>query len=77
MIIKMEPKITLDELIDRIEYADHDEIDPIIDALQRRYTRLFPDWDVVFLSAPTGSEEALKQQGQLMIDFIEKHWLKK
>ena len=73
----MEPKISLDELILRIEYAEHEEIDPIIDALQRRYTRLFPDWEVAFLSVPTGSEEAMKAQGQLLIEFIEKQWLKK
>ena len=77
MIIKMESRISLDELLLRIEYAEHEEIDPIIDALQRRYIRLFPDWEVAFLSVPTGSEEAMKAQGQLLIEFIEKRWLKK
>ena len=52
MIIKMKPKISLDELLLRIEYAEHEEMDPIIDTLQRRYRRLFPDWEVAFLSVP-------------------------
>lgn len=46
MIIKKKSHISTDELIHRIEYADDSEIDAIIDALQRRYKRLFPDWEV-------------------------------
>jgi hypothetical protein len=76
MIIKMKPKISLDELLLRIEYAEHEEIDPIIDALQRRYQRLFPDWEVAFLSMPTGNAENRQKQARLMIEFIEKNWLK-
>lgn len=76
MIIKMKPKITLDELLLRIEYAEHEEIDPIIDALQRRYRRLFPDWEAAFLSVPTGNPENQRKQAQLMIKFIENNWLK-
>jgi len=75
MIVKMKPRISLEELIHRIEYAEHEEIDPIINALQRRYRRLFPDWDVVFLSTPTGSPEAMREQANLMIEFIRKHYL--
>ena len=76
MILNMKPRISLDELILRIEYAEHEEIDPIIDALQRRYERLFPDWEVVFLSVPTGSEEAQRAQGKQLIAFIQNKWLK-
>ena len=75
MILKMKPRIPLDELIQRIEYAEHEEIDPIIDALQRRYMRLFPDWEVAFLSVPTGSAEAKQAQGKLLIEFIQNKWL--
>ena len=76
MIIKMKPKISLDELLLRIEYAEHEEIDPIIDALRQRYRRLFPDWEVAFLSVPAGNAENRQKQARLLIEFIEKNWLK-
>ena len=76
MIIKMKPKISLDELLLRIEHAEHEEIDPIIDVLQRRYRRLFPDWEVAFLSVPAGNGENRRKQARLMIEFIEENWLK-
>ena len=76
MIVKIKPGISLEKLLLRIEYAEHEEIDPIMDALQRRYKRLFPDWEIVFLSVPTENEEATKKQGRLMIEFIQNHWLK-
>lgn len=72
MIYKMKPKISLEELIDRIEAADHDEIDAIIDALQSRYKRLFPDWEVAFLSVPGNNR---REQARLLIEFIQKHYL--
>ena len=75
MIIKMEPRISLDELLLRIEYADHKEIDAIIDALQSRYRRLFPDWEVAFLSVPTGNPENQRKQARLLIEFIQSNWL--
>ena len=75
VIMKLGPRISLEELLLRIEYAEHEEIDPIIDALQRRYSRLFPDWEVVFLSMPTGDPEKRRKQAQLTIEFIQNHWL--
>ena len=78
MIIEFEQKqkrIPLDALIERIEYADHKEIDAIIDALQRRYQRLFPDWEVAYLSVPTGNPENQRKQARLLIEFIQNNWL--
>lgn len=75
MIIEMEPRISLEELLLRIEYAAPEEIDAIIDALQARYKRLFPDWEVAFLSVSTGNPENQREQARLMIDFIQNNWL--
>ena len=75
MILKMEPRNSLEELIQRIEYADSGEIDAIVGALKRRYKQLFPDWEVAFLSVPTGSKEAKQEQSRLLIEFIQHNWL--
>lgn len=75
MIIKMESPISLEELLLRIEYADHHEIDEIINALQRRYRRLFPDWDVMFLSVHSGNKKECAQQVELLIQSLKKQYL--
>lgn len=67
--------IPLADLIDRIESAGHEELDAIIDALQSRYKQLFPEWEVAFLSVPTGNPEDRKEQAKLLIEFIQRHWL--
>ena len=38
------------DVLARIEQADDFEISEIIDAVVRRYSVCFPDWEVVFLS---------------------------
>lgn len=72
MTIHKSRDITLEELVERIDSAGHGEIDAIIDALQSRYKRLFPDWEVAFLSVPRKNR---LEQAQLLIDFIQKHYL--
>ena len=71
MLIQMKPKISLEELISRIEVADHEEMDAIIDALQSRYKRLIPDWEVAFLSVP---RENRREQARFLMEFIQKHY---
>ena len=72
MLIQMKPKISLEELISRIEVADHQEMDAILDALQSRYKHLFPDWEVAFLSVP---RENRREQARFLMEFIQKHYL--
>jgi len=42
----------LQTLITAIEQADGLTIDEIIDALRRRYQKLYPDEEIIFLSLP-------------------------
>lgn len=72
MLIQMKTKISLEELISRIEVADHEEMDAILDALQSRYKHLFPDWEVTFLSVP---RENRREQARFLMEFIQKHYL--
>lgn len=48
---------TLKRILDRIENADDSEISEIINAVVRRYGRVYPDWDVMFLSVRKDPEK--------------------
>lgn len=45
------------DLIERIEQADDRTISRIIQAVIRRYGKLYPDQEIVFLSLPVGEQE--------------------
>ena len=49
--------ISTKRMIKRMEYADGYEIDQLLNALHRRYQRLYPDWEVLFISRPKQSQE--------------------
>lgn len=68
-------EISLDDVLYRIEYADHDEIDAMIDAVQRCYSRLFPDWEVAFLSIHAGDQAECTQQVEQVIQMLKKLYL--
>lgn len=53
----LERLISTKRLIKRMEYADGYEIDELLNALRRRYQRLYPDWEVLFISRPKQSQE--------------------
>ena len=59
----------LEEVLAYIEDADALEIDPILNAITRRYCRLFPDWDILFLSLPREPEQR-KHQLEQMLEHI-------
>ena len=44
--------VQMQALIQTIEQADGELVDEIIQALQRRYQKLYPQWEVMFLSVP-------------------------
>lgn len=67
--------IPLEDVLYRIEYADHMEIDEMINAVQRRYSRIFPDWEVWFLSIHSGSETECRQQVAHTIELLKKMYL--
>ncbi len=75
MILKLGKEIPLEDVLHRIEYADHEEIDAMIHAVQRRYKRLFPDWEVTFLSMPLGNEREKRAAARELIRFFQKNYL--
>ena len=50
-------EITLEQLIARVESCSSDEVDAVMDALQRRHSRLFPDWALVIAAYPLENQE--------------------
>lgn len=61
-MIMLERLISTKRLIKRMEYADGYEIDELLNALRRRYQRLYPDWEVLFISRPKLSPEEQRQE---------------
>lgn len=53
----LERLISTKRMIKRMEYADGYEIDQLLNALRKRYQRLYPDWEVLFISRPKQSQE--------------------
>ena len=42
--------ITSEELLDRIYCADKEEINPIINAITKRYSEVWPEWELLTIS---------------------------
>ena len=68
-------KMSLEELLSRIEMADPEELESIWEALRCRFQNVFPNSELVILSMPAGQDHQLRQ-GELLMDFIRKHYLK-
>lgn len=62
MLENSEKEITLEQLIARVESCGTDEVDAVIDALQRRYRRLYPGWEFVFEAYPVKRSENHRNQ---------------
>ena len=73
MTSKHPDEISLEQLLQRIDNCKPEELDPICTALQWRYRVLYPDWEVVFLSMPGGSPERRREQGQQLMEYIQKN----
>lgn len=77
MIIEFEHKIPLEDVLRRIEYANGGEIDEMLLAVQNRYSRLFPDWEVWLLSIHSGNESECCRQVENLIEHLNRVYLKK
>ena len=62
--------ITLEDILKRIETADDFEINEIIEAVRKRFSVAFPDWEVIYLSFPKNDPRQRKQTLDILIDYI-------
>ena len=51
----------MNHILKEIDLADEQELQQIMQAVSRRYRTLYPDWDVLYLSAPLRTPERRKQ----------------
>ena len=63
--------IPFDEILKRIETADDDEIEKIMNAVRKRFAVAFPDWEVIYLSCPRQDEQARRQTLDFLISRIQ------
>ena len=73
---KNDLNIPLEDVLYRIEHADHMEIDKMLQALRLRYSHVFPDWELMILSVKVGDEKERRESVRQMVDFLQKHYLR-
>ena len=61
------------KLLTAIEQADDTQISQIIHAVIRRYSLVFPDWDVLFLSLPKDPSQRRLQLEHMLEQLKEGH----
>ena len=68
--------IPLEDVLSRIEQADHQEVEELIHALRNRFHEIHPDWEFFPYILQTGNKDSRTQQVKLLIDFLSVHYLK-
>ena len=63
---------SLDQVLTFIHQADDTQINEIIQAVVKRYARVFPDWEVIFLSLPRNNPAKRREMIQSALDFFNK-----
>ena len=67
--------IPVEDILYRIEFADPPEIDAMIQTIRSRYSRLHPDWEVLFISIHTKPEAERRQDVESLIQMLRKAYL--
>lgn len=62
----------LTKLLRKIERANDFEISQIIRAIIQRYSKIYPDQEIIFLSLPVNKSEERKQTLASAFDFFSK-----
>ena len=60
----------MEEILNWIEQADDIQISRVIQSVIRRYDRIYPDHDVVFLSLPKNDPQERRQVLQGALDML-------
>lgn len=66
-------KKTLNDILKAIEHADDIEINEILNAVTQRYSNVFPEWEVMFLSLPKKDLEERRKILELFVSFLRRH----
>ena len=68
--------IPLEDVLSRIEQANHQEVEKLIHAVRHRYSSIHPGWEIWFHILQTGNEAECTRQVQELIEFLYAHYLK-
>ena len=57
------------EILRRIERADDLEIGEVIQAVIRRYQKIYPEWEAIFLTIPRNDPEERKRIMEMILSI--------
>ena len=63
---------SINQILSLIESADDYALSQIMQAVVRRYSKVYPDWEVMFLSLPKDPEERRAQLAQ-MLEMLDRY----
>ena len=67
----------VEEVGERIERANDEEINAILWAVMLRYQELFPEWDVCTFSLPKDPEKRAEEKRRLLADIKSERMFRK
>ena len=62
----------LEDLLDRINCATEDELNPILNAVTARFTEVWPEWELLTLTIHGHDKESHIEALQKSIDMVNK-----
>jgi len=62
--------VSLEDVLNHIETADDYEINEIIDAVRKRFSVAFPDWDVFYLACPKNDPAQRQQTLETILNYL-------
>ena len=66
----------MDEVIRAIEQTDMENMQDVIQAAIGRYRELYPDWEIIFISANTKATDECSQELLKLIRKVDEIWRK-
>lgn len=66
--------IYMSDILSKIQQADDNEINEIIDAITQRYSEVYPDWEIMFLALPRHDPDACLRKLEQISNFIKRHY---
>ena len=69
--------MSMDEVIRAIEQTDAENIQDVMQAAMRRYRELYPQWEIMFISADTQATDTHSKLKLALISYVQERLLGK
>ena len=63
--------VSLEDVLKCIETANDYEINEIMEAVRKRFSAAFPDWEVIYLSCPKNDATQRKQTLEIITKYLD------